>query len=1622
MKKSLLIPVLLVLAGSDLILAPAAKVQNPSIAETEKALRQSIFEAEDSRAPNASAFAVLTGAVRHANSGIRRMAVRALGRLERPDGVESIVPLLADPDATVRAEAANALGQCLHTLKTPAPTARPGGDSGAVLITAAEDRLLSRLKTERDPTVRGIIARTIGRFPYRDQDSIKAAEKAILAVAGESAARTDPAFLPALYGAAKGAESLFRLQARVASPSPELTDRMKSVVTARPDRGWDPPADETAAGARRLALMALTSANKLDEATIESAAADPDDQVRRLAMAGVGGRSQTSIPAAAVERLVRRGLRDASGMVRYEALRIYGRMMLAADPAPVFAAVEDPWPHAALLAIDLLGQSIVPKVRARELLEKLVRGFSSPGTPPVGYPVAKTWPAAARALISLARIAPDSARPFLRAFESAAAWPVRMYAARAAGILKDEAALRRLAADPHDNVREAALSALIGLKGHEADGLLIAALARPDYQLIQTAAGGLKQSPAGRQAVPALLTALARLTGQRRDTSRDPRLALLERIGELGKPEAAAGLAPYVGDFDPLIAATAAAIIERWTGRKPDVRPHPLPVVPARLEDIEKWRSALVRVTMAGNGVFELKLLVDEAPATIARFIALARSGYYNGLTFHRVAPNFLIQGGSPGANEFMGDGPYLRDEVGLESHTRGAVGISTRGRDTGDAQICPDVVDNARLDHDYTVFARIVSGMEVVDRVLECDVIERIEILNGAHLEAGSVRAAGLLCQNAVDPLGIDAASPSLSWKLAGEGRGLRQTAYRVQAAATRDLLEAGRPDLWDSGRVESDETIGIAYAGRTLLSFDQAYWRVRVWNQDAREAPWSETAAWTMGVLRPGEWRAVWIGARPEKGEPAPTLLLRREISVRTPLKRADFFVCGLGFYEATINGRRVGKDLFSPGWTKYDKTCLYDAYDVSALLHPGPNAVGILLGNGFYNVSGGRYTKFKGTFGPLKAIVLLRLEYADGTVDFVGSNGSWRTAPGPITFSCVYGGEDYDARLVRRGFDEPGFDDAAWAAAAVHPGPGGILRGAAAAAPAIRAIETLRPTGVRALRTGVDVYDLGQNVSLMPRIAVRGPAGSSVRIIPAELLAEDGSVDRRSAGGGEAYWQYILAGTGTETYFPRFFYHGSRYLQVERIPAAPGGARPEIVSLEGVVVHSSAAPVGEFACSSDLFNRIRMLVRWAQRSNMMSVLTDCPHREKLGWLEQYHLNGPSLRYEWDLSRLFAKTMNDMADSQLTDGLVPDIAPEYTVFRAGFRDSPEWGSAYVIVPWQQYEWTGDADLLRRHYDGMRRYVDYLASKAADGIVSHGLGDWYDIGPTPPGEAQLTPKALTATAFYYWDMLILSKAAGIIGRPDEARDRARRAESVKAAFNARFFNPAAGIYASGSQTAQSIALVMGLVPFGREAAVLDALVRDVRLRGDALTAGDVGFRYLLRALADGGRSDVIYEMNSRSDKPGYGFQLKAGATSLTEAWDAGPASSQNHFMLGHIIEWFYRDVAGLGQDPEDPGFKRIRFRPQPVGGLTWARAGIETVRGRVESEWRIEGKRFVLAVTVPPNTSAAVEWPRRAIGPITESERPAAERPGVLSVASGAGRTVVRVGSGRYVFESGWR
>jgi hypothetical protein len=706
-------------------------------------------------------------------------------------------------------------------------------------------------------------------------------------------------------------------------------------------------------------------------------------------------------------------------------------------------------------------------------------------------------------------------------------------------------------------------------------------------------------------------------------------------------------------------------------------------------------------------------------------------------------------------------------------------------------------------------------------------------------------------------------------------------------------------------------------------------------------------------------------------------------------------------------------------SPGWTNTEKTCLYETLDLTDRLHPGPNALGLTLAGGLYNVQTGRYTKLVTPFRPLVAIAVVRLEYADGSVDFVATDPTWRVAGGPTTFAHFYGGEDFDARRIPAGWDRPGFDDHEWRPACVTPGPGGVLRGYSHASPPFQTYGALTPVAIRRIRPDVIVYDLGQNASLVPRLRITGSPGAAAKIRPAELLNPDGTIDRTSVGGGDASWKFTLAGRpGGESWMPQFFYHGCRYLQVDLSPGADG-ALPHIDSLVGIVVHSDCLSPGQFQCSSDLFNRIRILVRWAQLNNLAHVLTDCPHRERLGWLEQYHLNGPSLRYESDLTRLYAKTFADMAEAQTVDGLVPDIAPEFVIFSGGFRDSPEWGASVILAAWQHYVWTGDESLLRQNYGTMRRYLDYLSGQARDHLLNYGLGDWYDLGPRPPGTAQLTPIALTATAIYFECTTTLARIAERLGRPEDARRYSAQADLIKVAFNSAFLHSDASTYATGSQTALALPLVVGLVPPAARPAILDALVRAVRTAGDRITAGDVGYRYLLRALADAGRSDVVYAMNTRSDRPGYGYQLAQGATSLTEAWNAERTSSQDHFMLGQIDEWFFGDLVGITPDPAAPGFRNVLIRPQPVAGITWARATIPTPRGPVSCSWSKPRGLFRLELALPVGTTGTVRVPATTLDGVRLDSQPLIGRHPSLAARLEDGCAIFPIESGRHVVVS---
>lgn len=819
------------------------------------------------------------------------------------------------------------------------------------------------------------------------------------------------------------------------------------------------------------------------------------------------------------------------------------------------------------------------------------------------------------------------------------------------------------------------------------------------------------------------------------------------------------------------------------------------------------------------------------------------------------------------------------------------------------------------------------------------------------------------LECEARANPVGVDATQPRLGWRLRSDRQGDRQTAYQVVVATSREKLDTA--DIWDSGRVASAESLWIGYGGPALPAFRKYWWRVRVWDDLGKASAWSEPASWTMAMTNASDMKGGWIAHPDHSLRSGPLPLFRKEFAIDKPVRTALAMVAGVGFHELHVNGAKVGDHVLAPAWTNYRATVMYETFDVTDLVKSGANAIGVMLGNGFYNVAGGRYTKYTGSFGHPRLWVMLHVEYADGTSGDIATDASWHTHEGPVVFSCIFGGEDYDARKEMPGWDGPGFDAANWQRVSTVEAPGGVMK--AQSSPPIRVQQTFATVKVTQPKPGVSVYDLGQNFSGWPLITVSGAAGSEVRMTPGELLDETGLVSQRPSGGPNSF-TYTLKGAGRETWSPRFTYYGFRYVQVE--------STATVHRLEGQFVHLDATRVGEFSSSNDRFNRIHALIDAAVRSNLQHVVTDCPHREKLGWLEQTYLMGASLLYNWDLRTLLPKMSRDMAEAQLVNGLVPDIAPEYVTFRGGFRDSPEWGSAAVLVPWQAWNWYGDRGVLKDSYRLMKAYVDYLATRTEGGLLKYGLGDWYDIGPKGPGYSQLTPQGVTATATYWEDLRVLERVAKILGMEADARQFATRAEVTQAAFDKAYFDDAKKTYATGSQTSLAMPLALGIAPAEARAALVEKLAADIRARQNHTSAGDIGYRYVLGALLQAKRGDVVFDMANNPAAPSYAAQLAAGATSLTEAWDANPHSSQNHLMLGHIEEWFYGGLAGIRPDPMSPGLRNIRIEPDPAGDVKWVKASWRSPRGPVVVNWQIDGGRLALDVEIPPGMTADVRLP----------------------------------------------
>jgi hypothetical protein len=907
-------------------------------------------------------------------------------------------------------------------------------------------------------------------------------------------------------------------------------------------------------------------------------------------------------------------------------------------------------------------------------------------------------------------------------------------------------------------------------------------------------------------------------------------------------------------------------------------------------------------------------------------------------------------------------------------------------------------------------------------------------------NAQTASIQPVNLRCEFLENPLGVDVQNPVVSWTLSAtniKNRDLRQAAYQVLVATAPELLKKDEGDLWNSGKVASDRTRQITYTGKALRSGQKCWWKIKVWDASGKPSGWSETAAWQMGLLTSGDWgKAQWIGYEDlpdsmrifpgthfggielgNKCMQRPVIpLFRREFELKKKVASALLYITGLGQYEAYMNGIKVGNSFLTPGWTQYDKTILYNTYDVGNLIKPGTNAIGVIVGNGFYNINRERYRKLAIAYGMPKMICMLTITFTDGTEDIIESGSDWKTAPSPVTYCSIYGGEDYDARLEQEGWNKTGFADGQWKNALPVTPPKGTLR--AELGYPVEVKDTISVKQIIKHGEGKYVYDFGQNASGIIELTVKGMKGRDIILTPGELL-DTTKTPYQDASGKPYYCTYTLRGNGEEVWAPRFTYYGFRYVEVKgAVPhTEENDSLSEIIGMKFFHTRNSSPANGSFQCSDTLFNKIYSLIHWAIKSNFQSVLTDCPHREKLGWLEQTFLMGSSINYNFNIQHLYRKIVADMMDAQTVHGLVPDIAPEYVVFDGGFRDSPEWGSASIMLPWLLYKFYGDTATMSKAWPMMTKYVAYLGSKSDHHIVSHGLGDWYDIGPQLPGEAQLTPKSFTATCIYFYDVKLLSHMAGILNKSPDNKYYKNLSEEIQKAFNNKFFNEHTKVYSTGSQTAMSMPLCCGMVDEKYRAKVLDNLTDSIVAHGKALTAGDIGFHYLVQALTEGGASQLLFDMNHRTDVPGYGFQLKKGATALTESWQALEFVSNNHFMLGHVMEWLYSGIGGIRQDENSFAYRNIVIDPEIVGNITHAHTTFESPNGTILADWKKDESQFELLVEIPVNSNAKIYLPGSDISKVTENNRLLTQFEEIQFVEKKHNKIVLKVGSGKYRF-----
>ena len=938
----------------------------------------------------------------------------------------------------------------------------------------------------------------------------------------------------------------------------------------------------------------------------------------------------------------------------------------------------------------------------------------------------------------------------------------------------------------------------------------------------------------------------------------------------------------------------------------------------------------------------------------------------------------------------------------------------------------------------------------------------------------ASALKVVAPRCEYLNDPVGIDETAPRLSWRVESDERGQKQTAYRLLVASSPTVLERGEGDLWDSGRVDSNRTIHVEYNGKPLESTQKCFWKVKVWDCDGVESAWSKPACWSMGLLKASDWSARYISFRDEtpifKARDSlflpPVRNYRTEFSADKKVKRATVYATALGIYEMEINGKQVGDAYFAPGWTDYLQRAYYKAYDVTDLIQKGENAIGASVADGWYAgyvaygllVGIGTEKIGRYTYGKTPSFMAqLEIEYEDGSREVVGTNRSWKvTDDGPIREADLLMGEFYDARKEMPGWSTAGFDDSGWDNAilaedsghptatfyeAGKPGPSGqtpkiegferdlgFRKPKLEAFPGVpvRVTQEIRPINITKRDEGTYIFNLGQNFAGNIRLKVKGPAGHRITLRYGEMLHPDGRLMTENLRKARATDYYVCKGDEQgEVYTPRFTFHGFQYVELSDFPG-----KPDLDTITGLVLHSDTPLTSSFECSDPMVNKLFSNVVWTQRANFVDLPTDCPQRdERMGWTGDAQAYVGTAVYNGDVAAFFTKWLRELMESQRPSGAFPGFAP--FPFHRGWDFGTAWADAGIICPWTVWQAYDDTRVIDRCWQPMSRFMQWRKRTSVDelGVVhGNGWGDWLNQG-------EVTPLDYIDSAYFALTTRMMAEMAKATERNQEAAAYREQFKRTKVAFGKKYLN-ADGSLKVKTQTAYALALFADLVPDEMRNATGQHLADLLQFNGNHMATGFLGTRPLLPVLSSAGQHDLAVFLLQSHEFPSWGYEIDQGATSIWERWDSytkedgfgrhnAAMNSFAHYSFGAVCEWMFRTLAGI--DSDGPGYSQIIIRPDPPAPdsngqhkpIDWVKASYHSIQGKILSNWKVEGDRFHLAVTIPANTTATVFMPATDAKSITEGGRPLSEVKHVKPIGQEGDRVVLSVDSGTYRFES---